>query len=51
MMLQRTLFYTAVTRAQRLVVLVGSPRAIAIAVGNDRAKERYSGLADRLRSS
>ncbi len=49
MMLQRTLFYTAVTRAQRLVVLVGSPRAIAIAVGNDRAKERFSGLADRLR--
>ncbi len=49
MMLQRNLLYTAVTRAQKLVVLVGSPRAISIAVGNNRAKERYSGLAERLR--
>jgi exodeoxyribonuclease V alpha subunit len=48
MMLQRNLLYTAVTRAQRLVVLVGSPRAIGIAVRNDRAHERYSGLAERL---
>lgn len=49
MMLQRNLLYTAVTRAQKLVVLVGAPRAIAIAVHNNRAKERFSGLADRLR--
>ena len=48
MMLQRNLLYTAVTRAQKLVVLVGSPRAISIAVGSNRAKERYSGLAERL---
>lgn len=48
MMLQRNLLYTAVTRAQKLVVLVGSPRAIGIAVKNDRAKERHSGLAERL---
>jgi exodeoxyribonuclease V alpha subunit len=48
MMLQRNLLYTAVTRAQKLVVLVGSPRAIGIAVKADRAKERYSGLAERL---
>lgn len=48
MMLQRNLLYTAVTRAQQLVVLVGSPRAIGIAVKNDRAKERHSGLAERL---
>jgi exodeoxyribonuclease V alpha subunit len=51
MMLQRNLLYTAVTRAQKLVVLVGSPRAIGIAVGNNRAKERYSGLAERLRGA
>lgn len=50
MMLQRNLLYTAVTRAQKLVVLVGSPRAIGIAVKNDRAKERHSGLAERLTS-
>jgi len=48
MMLQRNLLYTAVTRAQKLVVLVGAPRAIAIAVNNDRAQARYSGLAERL---
>ncbi len=51
MMLQRNLLYTAVTRAQKLVVLVGSPRAIGIAVKADRAKERYSGLAQRLGQS
>jgi exodeoxyribonuclease V alpha subunit len=51
MMLQRNLLYTAVTRAQKLVVLVGTPRAVAIAVGNDRSRERYSGLAERLVAS
>ncbi len=48
MMLQRNLLYTAVTRAQKLVVLVGSPRAIGIAVKNDRAQKRFSGLAERV---
>jgi exodeoxyribonuclease V alpha subunit len=48
MMLQRNLLYTAVTRAQRLVVLVGSPRAVGIAVRSGRAQARYSGLAERL---
>ena len=47
-MLQRNLLYTAVTRAQRLVVLVGTPRAIGIAVTSNRVQERYSGLAERL---
>ena len=48
MMLQRNLLYTAVTRAQRLVVLVGQPKAIGIAVGNDKEARRYSGLTARL---
>jgi exodeoxyribonuclease V alpha subunit len=48
MMLQRNLLYTAVTRAQELVVLVGSPRAIGIAVRSVRSQARYSGLAERL---
>lgn len=48
MMLQRNLLYTGVTRARRLVVLVGQPRAIAIAVRNDKVTERYSGLRLRL---
>ena len=49
MLLQRNLLYTAVTRAKRLVVLVGQPRAIVIAVGNDKVAQRYSGLTERLR--
>jgi exodeoxyribonuclease V alpha subunit len=48
MMLQRNLLYTGVTRAQRLVVLVGTSRAIGIAVRNDKARDRYSGLGRRL---
>ncbi len=48
MMLQRNLLYTAVTRARQLVVIVGSPRAIAIAVRNNRVAARYTGLAERL---
>ena len=48
MMLQRNLLYTAITRARKLVVLVGNARAIAIAVNNNRISQRYSGLAERL---
>jgi exodeoxyribonuclease V alpha subunit len=47
-MLQRNLLYTAITRARRLVVLVGSKRAIAVAVRNNRVQHRYTGLAARL---
>lgn len=48
MMLQRNLLYTAVTRAKRIVVLVGSRRAVHIAVCNDKVARRYSGLHARL---
>lgn len=48
MMLRRNLVYTAITRARRLVVLVGSARALALAVRNNRESERYTGLAGRL---
>lgn len=48
-MLQRNLLYTAVTRARELVVLVGSKRAVAMAVRNDKIADRNSGLAGRLR--
>jgi len=47
-MLQRNLIYTAITRARRLVVLVGSKQALSIAVSNDKVAERYSGLRHRL---
>lgn len=48
-MLQRNLLYTAVTRAKELVVMVGTRRAIAVAVNNDKVAERHSALAERLR--
>ncbi|MFN8441092.1 MAG: ATP-dependent RecD-like DNA helicase [Caldilineaceae bacterium] len=48
MMLQRNLLYTAVTRAKRLVVLVGQPKAISMAVRNDKVAERFSGLQERI---
>jgi len=48
MMLQRNLLYTAVTRARRLVVLVGQPRAIGIAVSNNKVSARFTGLQERL---
>jgi len=49
MLLQRNLLYTAVTRAKRLVVLVGQLKAIGMAVGNDQVAQRYSGLTERIR--
>jgi exodeoxyribonuclease V alpha subunit len=48
-MLQRNLLYTAITRAKQLVVLVGSKRAIAIAVRNNKVQRRYTNLAAKLR--
>jgi exodeoxyribonuclease V alpha subunit len=50
MMLQRNLFYTAVTRAKKVVVLVGSRRAMGMAVHNNKTSKRFSGLASRLRT-
>ena len=47
-LLQRNLLYTAVTRGRRLVVLVGSPRAIGISVRNQSTKERHTGLTKWL---
>ncbi|MBM4422157.1 MAG: ATP-dependent RecD-like DNA helicase [Chloroflexi bacterium] len=49
MMLQRNLLYTAVTRAKKLCVLVGTRKAIAMAVKNATVATRYSGLDVRLR--
>ena len=48
-MLSRNLFYTGVTRGKRLVVVVGDPRAIRVAVGRDGSSDRHTGLAERLR--
>ncbi|MCP4667777.1 MAG: hypothetical protein GY849_15595, partial [Deltaproteobacteria bacterium] len=43
------LIYTAVTRGKRLVVMVGSRKALAMGVKNDRIKRRYTYLSERLR--
>ena len=50
MLLQRNLLYTGITRARKLAVLVGSKKALAIAVRNNKAEERFTLLDQRLRS-
>ena len=47
-MLQRNLLYTAVTRAKKQVILLGSKAALNTAVANDRMRKRYTLLAERL---
>jgi exodeoxyribonuclease V alpha subunit len=48
LMLQRNLLYTAVTRGKRLVVIIGTRKALAIAIKNDRPRLRYTRLKERL---
>jgi exodeoxyribonuclease V alpha subunit len=50
MMLQRNLLYTAITRGKKLVVIIGTKKAVAIAVNNDKTRKRYTRLAERLKS-
>jgi exodeoxyribonuclease V alpha subunit len=47
-MLQRNLIYTAVTRGQNLVVMVGSRKALAIGVNNNKTQQRFTRLRCRL---
>lgn len=47
-MLHRNLLYTGVTRGKKLVVLVGTPKALFIAVKNDEVKKRYTGLQQAI---
>lgn len=47
-MLQRNLFYTAVTRAKRKVILVGTKRAVQTAVQNQRTSRRFTLLIPRI---
>jgi exodeoxyribonuclease V alpha subunit len=51
MLLQRTLLYTAVTRAKRLLVVIGSKKAVGMALRNHRTSRRHSLLANRLVST
>lgn len=47
-LLQRNLLYTGITRGRRLVVVVGSRKALAIAIGNNREVARNTGLKERM---
>lgn len=49
-MLQRNLLYTAITRAKKLLVIVGDKKALAMAVRNARPQERYTSLQRRLKA-
>ncbi len=48
-LLQRNLLYTAITRGKRLVLVVGSTRAVTIAIKSNQVRERRTTLRDRLR--
>jgi exodeoxyribonuclease V alpha subunit len=50
-MLRKNLLYTAITRGKRLVVIVGSKRALSSAVRNGEADARFTRLANRLRTA
>jgi exodeoxyribonuclease V alpha subunit len=50
MLLQRNLIYTAVTRGRELVIVVGSIKALAMAVRNDKTHKRYTYLDYRLQN-
>ena len=47
-LLQRNLIYTAVTRGKNLVVIVGSRKAMAMGVNNNKTRQRYTRLRHRL---
>jgi exodeoxyribonuclease V alpha subunit len=50
-LLQRNLIYTAITRGRQLVVMVGSKKALAIAVNNNKVSRRYTWLTERLKEA
>jgi exodeoxyribonuclease V alpha subunit len=48
LLLHRSILYTAVTRGKKLVILVGSKRALAMAIRNFRVEKRNTGLGAKL---
>jgi len=51
MMLQRNLLYTAVTRGKKLIVLLGTKKALGMAVKRQDTAKRYTALRKRLEES
>ena len=48
LMLSRNLFYTGLTRAKQLAILIGSQKAIGLAIRQIKDRQRYTCLAQRL---
>ncbi|MDF2503778.1 ATP-dependent RecD-like DNA helicase [Clostridium sp.] len=48
LLMNRNLLYTGITRAKKLVVLVGSQKSIHFMINNDKSFDRYSGLKWRI---
>jgi exodeoxyribonuclease V alpha subunit len=48
LMLHRSILYTAITRGKKLVILVGSRKALAMAIRNVRVEKRSTGLKEKL---
>jgi exodeoxyribonuclease V alpha subunit len=48
LLLQRNLIYTGITRGKRLVVLIGTKKALAMAIKNNKPQRRYTLLSERL---
>jgi exodeoxyribonuclease V alpha subunit len=48
MLLQRNLLYTAVTRGKKIVILIGTKKALGIAIRNNKPQQRYTNLKKRL---
>lgn len=51
MLLKRNLIYTAITRAKKLCILIGQPKAIALAIKSNQGMKRITFLKDYLSSS
>jgi exodeoxyribonuclease V alpha subunit len=51
MLLERNLIYTGITRARKLLVVVGQRKALGLAVRNDHSRKRYSGLLSSLKET
>ena len=48
MLLQRNLIYTGVTRARKLVIMVGTKKALSIGIRNNKIQKRFTGLFRKL---
>ncbi len=51
LLLQRNLIYTGITRARKRVILIGTKKALGIAIRNNKPQQRYTLLSERLAAS